>query len=593
MDYEDELESLQSVVQKSVLLENVFIPNKGIVCAANINGIWYRVRLESVKSNQTCRVRLLDFGNSEIVPFESLFLLEACLFHISPLMVKCRLLNEQIWSKKCRFDKICEIATAFQIIVNDIKDNEYFVELFATVHGQSENVELFLLANEIMETTAITADVVMEDDCTMSIDNSKDISFDILNSSSIPESVVASSPNKFSESKEALNDDVDNSNGEETNGNGQRFSSSRAPAKLVYFVSPNEFYICLHKNEDALQVLHRNVQQICFEITNKDIIEEHPWKLNDLCFVQAQVKELNKNPLFLKWYRGRIMKMGEKEFDIFLIDVGAMVKVHPYCVYHSDDDTLNKVKSGVIECQMACIKPRRGNDWDARYMKRVEMGIQQYNVLAVSIQMKELKSLSQLPVILWGGLSEENALVPTKRTWININEELVKIEIAALVENFIDIDPNESDDIDMSFLDVSFDDAALNANEEASGGDEISFYDEPTLYNITSEISKVEQWLPSEPISKTIFTGIATYVDSKCRIYLLTNYRKYVADKMALIIQQRIEEMPENMAETKWTRGAPCLARYADGKYYRAEVRRLGKENQLCTVRLDIQTPIQ
>lgn len=609
MDYECELESLQSVVQKSAMPEKVFIPNKGIICAARIKDIWYRVQLETVKSNKTCRVRLLDYGSSAIVEFQHLFLLEPCLFRISPLVAKCQMKTELNVSEKFRrhFVQICQKATAFRIVVNDIKENVYSVELFAMIDGQMENVEMLLMSNENMEmsmTNTSAIDVIMEEDGTMSVVDSNNISVDIADSSFESGNMIASSPKQLCELNEGSQlviSEHNVSNAEcspaDTHCSPQEVSgiqklSSRIDAKLTYFVSPNEFYICLHKYDAALQLLHRNVQQICYEITSEDVIEEHTWTEQDLCFLQAPVMEWNKKTTYLKWYRGRIMQIGDHHLDVFLIDVGATVQIHPDCVYFSDDALLHNVKSGVIQCQMACIRPNSADFWDDRYMDRIKMGIEQYEGLSVSIQANKIEKA--LPVILWGCVSpEQTALAPTIKTWTNINEQLIQIEVAELSNVFIDIDQNKTNDFDMSYLDLSIDDITLNGNADTNGNEEtnISYFEitEPILYNVTNDVYKVEQWLPSVPIGKSVFVGTPTYVDSKCRIYLLDNYRKFLAEKMALVIQERIEEMPEEEPEVKWCKGAPCLARYKDGRFYRAEVRRVKDERQICNVNLNIQ----
>lgn len=559
-----ELESLQSVLQ--IIQPNkskLFIPDKDFLCAGCVAGVWYRARVERSYPNETAKIRLIDFGRDVVVTWPQLSVLERCLARFPPFAIKCKLpnYNTNVDIPTQKFQQICVESTKCRVVFDAYDEDGFWTvtllvgtnandlvcidrPLLGLVEGNGINGRASSTGAETVDADGAAGPLVLDD----------------------KEDQIQPSPESSPQKAKATLSHTE-----------KPLHSRRIFVKMIHFVSPDEFYVCLKKHLNTRQTMHRNIQKICWELNNDNLVERNKWRVKDGCYLEAELPGR-----ITQWYRGSILQITEDHFKVFLMDVGATVEADGNRIYPIDPD-IEVYRSSVIQCRLACIKPS-DSTWDPKFKDTIDALVKEFKELAASIQSKG--DSKPMPVVLWGGTRHCNALAPDYIDWINLNERLYSEGLAVLDDEFIPVadDQEEQSEFTENLM------ATLQLDSPKKGSaaeiDDEWYCDitEPKKYVISEEVAKVKAWLPSEPISKGLFNCIPMYVDRNCRIYVLDDYRRWISRQMRNAIHIRMAKVGDEPIYTAWQKGEACLAKYhADEMYYRAEVLRVKKDNQ-CVV---------
>lgn len=611
-----ELKSLQKVLQKLLatisLEERVYVLQKGVVCASKIANVWHRAVVERVYLNESCKVRLLDFGRLEVVKWHDLAMLESCLLQTPPLAIQCQLaidrMHHQCHNVDEKFSEFCAQSTGLCVAVREwlngicsvelMSDEQRFdTFLFASVgdevNNNSENNEVVAKASNEFEpvvgigsclSSEFLPNAIEEKVC---LETKTEDNLSKNNSTSREESLNAHSqidshaPDAVA--RENTADTDDNNESLDATSNQQAKYPKPIHVKIIHFANPDEFYICRKKDVAALNFLHQRVQLIGANFGDMDVIEERLWSEQDLCLVyEITVTDWHGHVLPYKWFRGRIQHIDDDSVVVYLLDIGITIECDTFALYPIDADVMN-VQS-IIKCSLACIRPI-ADEWNDQCTDQIRSFSIDFSSIAISSQiaMDDIEP----KVILWGINVSRTALTAAVPAWTNLNQRLIDVGVAVLSHPFADVDFAIEQSIDTDLPDASLVSATLDDNDaETCTGSLDQFYlvTEPNMYVVNDARELVQQWLPSVPILKIHFNGRPTYVDSRCRIYLMDSYRHYLANQMKIVINRMVEkEVGE--PNTTWKRNEPCLARFdSDGLYYRAEIRRVNDEKRRCRV---------
>lgn len=504
-------------------------PEKDFICCVEWEGAWYRAIIDEIGKENTCKVRLIDSGGITWTKWSKLCVLEENFAHLPAYSARCKL--------------------------SDIEASEASTEWFETFCGKSEDAFVHI-------------NTVHADGCCDVLLYSSDGSGGYI----CINTIVPKAPKISNESD---------------NGSVNR-SIASAPNKtihpemvdILHVDSLETFFIVLEQDKAGIQRLETDVQKYACCL-DPSTVSNCEWKMNDYCLVQ--VKLSNKSPHY--WYRAQIVKVSNKVFDVYLRDEGITVAVNDCLRIRPIDDRVCDVRDRAIKCRLSGIRP----------IKEFMDIVNEFDRLAISIH--EKPSDCTFPILLWGGKMKYDEDLLLHFEWNNINRLLVDKGLAKMDENFelIDIIINDEPEIkERIAIEVENEMENINFVGDAIGRD-IDFGIKPALghdeYDLSDEIEDVDEWLPSDKIFKAKYGATVTYVSTKCVLYVLDAYRRYVADSMQKKITEHVMQVMQQELQTghntDWIRvvGQACFARFMDRKYYRASIRRICRKNDNCIVR--------
>lgn len=614
-----------------------------------VDSIWYRAQIYRVHSNETCDVLLLDIGARKNINWEHIVQLEPCLVRITPMAIECKLQGLTKTAKDLteRFRQICDSAESIRVLVThvaqrcdvlmfvaysnvgeicineelnmDVKPIASFTEddciddEKCVLHSKTEEITgikdlKYILDSELIEgrndekcdngemepiapigSVAPTVSIVESNDEIELISHPGNI-----NTPKVPETENVGELGAADRQPNSL--DVVQSN--EQNGANTLPKlhisettkpielSKRSRIELLHVESPAEFYVCLQKKYASLNKLHRKIQKLMVDYEKLEIIESPTWQKNDLCVAYTTASRYSYSAPC--WYRGRIVDISSCDIIIFLLDVGETVHVEETSVAVIDDN-LKRVESVAIKCRMACVRPLNGlGAWPESSGAKLRAAASGFDFLSISIQGISLDGTSS--VVLWGTDTEyRDGLTPGTTTLTNVNQKFADTGMAEIDGCFIDIeDPHSatSDNNDENYIaELSH----LQIEQVNNDANEMSFSEdmEKHIYEISSNFTKVEHWLPSDPIDRSIFAGTPTYVDSKMRVYLLDDYRLLASQQIEVQIRMSLQRNALEKITGYWEPFQPCFARFhGDGKFHRGQIRRVVNDKKICVVSL-------
>lgn len=562
----DERRIVQSRLNGLTGKNYVYVMQKGLVCAARIANVWHRAVVERVYEDKRCRVRLLDYGRTEIVEWRQLVMLESDLLHVPPLAFKCALLNDPTNERK-NGTLLAELFTGsseFDVIVKDQQNGVHYVEILldnSSKYSRIPSVSTSEARSLIDDYNSLV--VLNAQESNMSNDE-LEIDTNLRNHiNNINDGCVVAEIEEPSNLRNECNIAPSS-------------SSRRFLVRMVNFINPGEFYIC--QNQKSLDILHHEVQKIG---PNVDIIDDNVWSENDLCLVHDAEGDIDQ--LHHMWYRGRVQAIHATFVEVYLMDTGVTLSCDPSNLRKMQKDNMIMQVISIMKCSMAYLRPT-SEKWDARNAQQIKSLIEGYDSEAISIQARGNLAEGH-EVVLWGVMMSCTALTQNVATWTNLNQVLVDNGLAELSHEFEDVkdeftvtpsDESAIDDVLASIIDKIT--VCDSDNEDENNNNNIPTIfrlTEPFLHVVNDAISIVEQWLPSVPILKTLFTGKPSHVDSKCRIYLFDQYREYLLTRMNRIINKTVQAYDATLSSS-WTVGNPCFARFrSDKRFYRAEIRRV------------------
>lgn len=512
--------------------QNIYIPQKGILCCAKINEKWFRAEIKSTKENETCKIFLIDVGSTNTVHWSCLKMINANVACVGKFIVQCSLIGTESakpasnYTTKClnEFNQICHSSKMkeeqFCIFVNSIQSNCCQVYLYKTTNSMH---------------TCINNAIIKEQS-----DTEKEY--------------------ESSEMDSYINPDT--------------LYSEKEKVCLMHIESLDEFYVCLKKTEKDLHKFQTGIQNWVYNSCkdNNDCTMHLKWSPNDNCLVEKKF-----------WFRGIIIDcISNRTFTVFLRDVGETIIVDITKLKPIDPKLCN-VRNNIIKCKLVGIKPCVGK---LQANEAFSNCAKSFDQIAISIHGKPEKSI--ISVILWGINVCSHALTRDRAEWSNINLMLVDSSVTEKDENFAAIDIGIKEINDTNFLnDLEYSLDILNIEIENDFYEyECAENENNQMYDVNMNLCKVIDWLPSEPIYQNEITCTVTYVSNKCVIYALDMYRKSIANKMETIINRKIAKSESILLDaSEWKKGQPCFARFQNDKlYYRATISRVYLSQGYCVV---------
>lgn len=312
-----------------------------------------------------------------------------------------------------------------------------------------------------------------------------------------------------------------------------REESPKRIVKMSFCISPNEFYLQLESEREKLVQLQNELQVLNAVPSNQP--KEH-WKVGQNCYVRTKMLTTLRE----RWYRGKILAIGDGNWKVFLRDYGNIVCVTTPGSLANDSGKFETIENAAIKCSLAFIPPTTTSEWSLAAIKIFHELYRNYEQLAVTLPQNQLQSNSR-PVTLWGLKSVSvSALTPTICEWSNINKEMVLLAqpTEKIFANNMNLDNSRAPENKVEFLDGA-------------------------------RCPKLISWSAVEPITQTNFTCVPTYVSDDLVIYFHSAEEEKNLKSMR---ETAIDEFTgcKNNNEIKWTPNEACMARFTDGAYYRA-----------------------
>lgn len=316
--------------------ELIYVPRQDMICAVNLDGVWYRGRLNGPASSaRDFHVWLVDVGTIETVHWD-------CIRHIDeqfrelPEAVACCYLahvtpSNGLWSPDALvvFKRSTKNTLRIQADVVDGKCGYQAVVLYEMPSNQSR-----ICINEMLVSKGFAVgDDLLSSRPTLDPDTPSDDSDSRMDN--IP---------SFSLSKNSTIIDTKNR------------------VKIQHIVSPGEFYITLARNISAVDQLHFLIQK--HMLTNAKRAPVQNWKVGDLCLAKTT---LVGDPLDLIWYRGRIVSIGNNKdsCSVFIRDRGHVVSIG-YRWLIQIPEIFKSIEDAAMRCHMVGVQPTNGvAEWSA------------------------------------------------------------------------------------------------------------------------------------------------------------------------------------------------------------------------------------
>lgn len=509
-------------------------PQEHIICCVEMEGAWFRAIIVEIGKEATCKVRLIDSGNITWTKWSNLRILDDEFAHIAAYSAKCKLIGVDETDAQIEwFKAFCDRWEDAFVHINEMGADGSCDVLLYSSDGSSECINNRMMQTAPTIATAETTETAEYEHCT---------------NRNHPEMI-----------------------------------------EILRMDSMTSFFIQMVQDKAGIQRLLTDVQRYACNV-DESAISDYKWKINDFCLVQ--LPRPNKSPHY--WYRAKIVAVLKCGFDVFLRDEGVTGTVIDRSRIRPIDYRLCDVRSRAIRSRFSGIVPFSHHD-DEHMVKQCMEIINEFDRLAISVHEEPLDCI--LPILLWGGKMkyDENLILHFK--WTNLNRLLVDKRLAEKGENFQVIDITITDDdgpkseeriaveVENELENIQF------VGEEI--GKNIDFDMRPAFghdeYDLNGAIQTVDKWLPADKISKEKFVATVTYVSTKCVVHVLDPYRRSVAETMQKKITEHVTQQQKlsTRHNTDWIKevGQACFARFTDGNFYRASIRRIVLEHEYCLVR--------
>lgn len=524
-------------------VEPLYVPKKNAMCAANVNSQWYRARVVEPKEHATSVVFLVDTGETTLVHNSVLHILESEFFSHADGVLHFTLTDVKPLGHHNEFSSTC--IDEFKKVCNNAK-------LFATVIDKDENVNIICLVAKY--------------------EDSKEIN---INAHLVLKGFA--SEVAYNKDNDGDNDDIDHDNSSNASKNSIQMNSNyslmqaspstgtaiaRIEVKIVHCLSPGEFYVNKVSELDAIDTLQNDLQDQMDQCVG---IKEN-WIEKDDCYVRAICTKTMK-----LWYRGKITKIEDGEFHVFLRDFGDTVRVTSSKDLAQTIPEMELLPNAAIQCHLANVAPNKSADWSHLVKDKFPDLIKHFDQIGISF-MEAFKTNASNAVLLWGMKSAtQHALKPTVFEWVCINEHLVYQGHAKFsrIENDADLSIGSFCELVES---IPKNDSNVDTQEIPISDDELD--------------TSMKQWLPPEWPGKMIFSCIPTHIDGDLNIYLHDKKKRHLLNSMQSTINEQIKSMDFPWENQIWRENEPCLARYpVDSQYYRGIVRMVNVTLKMCKVR--------
>lgn len=555
---------MQEFYDKPYHQTKVYYPHLKMACCVLVDQSWYRARVESHLPNCMVKVYLVDVGKYMNIEWRFLRALsnqfnnlpegvvECCLAHISPKNYA------EDWGPDVTVElkRLCKPKLRVGVIGKLGRNGTVNVELYIVKKTVNYQINAYLAHHQFVEWIG-EGDLIIE--------RPNDVDAEVTDESVLCAAIPNDTPSK----------------------------EFRQLVKILYTVSPSEFFVTLIKYQAAINKMHIEIQDLMKSYEAETDIQH--WQTGDNCLVFGKLsKDLNQKT----WYRGQI-----KSFQ-WIDEPNA--ENHNFCVYIRDHGqtilaeltdlapippSLGLVVDGATKCHLANLKPT-STDWAKAAISEFNYIIHEdCDTFAISVH-GEITSDS-IPVYLWGRKKPiRDCALGAELAWININSEIATKGFADCTEAFKTIaDCNEVDIISKEMMDFNkwhemqgvrseFRSPSAKQSNVLRDDDDFILDAELDPDHESFAIGKVTAWLPAKPIPRYYFNAFVTYVDNNAVIYLHEQCRGNFLRQIMYTIKKVIDQT-EYDAKYKWKENEPCMAQYyLDGNFYRGLVKAVMPNDQ-------------
>lgn len=520
----------------------IYVPTKSMICAVQHENNWQRGRIDSVSPDRKCNVWLMDCGFSVTEDWSKLRYLDDEFVSLNEGVIICMLSSI---APKC--------GNEFTAECNDYLSSAHHETVLihvdyvrATMHevtlnmNTADNTWLHLNSHLVENGLAISTGI-------------KSIRPENRNeriSEWLQMDIIQDKPVAFNE-------------------------ITKQDVIIKKYISPDEFYIQFVERKEALKQLQDQLQVYASKMhATGELGKYREWKNGEKCMVRAA---LYGKPI--QWFRGCVVntfKFATFAYTVNLVDEGETL----YSVQFEDmaqlDGVLADQTYGAIKCHLSMVGPSAGIQYTQTATDAFHACLQRFNALAaLMIEGNESKG-----VIIYGQrITEGDALMPSQHDWVNINDHLVSTGLMQPTND--DLSRSESQKSIEHVIGPEYNikrRAALvrDHNQPAQGDLSSIDADDEISYGLKA-------WKPNVPVKREVMNVYITFVDNKLNFYGHHAEQKEQIDHMTKKINKHIEQLSAERYDG-WQKHQPCLAKYQDGKYYRAEVLHIDTNKKICHV---------
>lgn len=529
----------------------LYVPYEKSICAFHRKNDWHRVYIEKIRPNKECDIRLVDYGNEVTALLSELYYLDDEFIKLKQGVIHCKLKdirppNGTVYTDDC-INLMTSMLNNVYIQVINVPNTIHEVVMSCN-NGEYIEMNSYLVQEGHAESTGMKSwgpTIVTEN------------------------KVEDWAESKFDDNSVLFND------------------ITKQEVIIKHFKDPSNFHIQfverIKKMKEIQDFLPKYIDKLRAE--NKVGVNSK-WLPGDMCVVQAKLDgDHTAEP---KWYRGLIIDYADQPYayKVSVVDEGHILNAVSYSkLAPIEDAKLEKRTFGAIKCHLTMVGPTDRLSWSLSAKDAFLNVTKRFEKLAASM----IEDGESKGVVIYGKREiPGDALSAPTSDWININDYLVQTGymLAANDDLACDSDANSSIltyNVIGPEYNIKRTASLLNDSDQRSQRSSLA-----SVIDTDDElVSKLQSWLPNVPIKDRENMNVyVTHVDKQMHFYAHHVEQRELIDKMTKKINKKITQ--GNMAyRSEWYVGQPCLAMYSDGKYYRAEVRKVNaKDKSFCTVQL-------
>lgn len=579
------------------MLNQIYFQNKfdvvyclkpGIICVGRALSGWERCRILKLHDNVTCDVLLIDVGITERISWYNLREIDERLIDYPVKAIRCSMIGINTARPIERYS--LAIHETFRHILNTEPELYIFVN-----RSDVFSSHIFLYYKEKFNDKFICVNDIFPDE-TDFYDSSNELEYGAnLVEAKLPFTPPMSPPPINGEIRQSTPMDyyVDVPTPPLPCETSKMDKSITLPEPVIvrHIKSFDEIYVFFHRYMDAFQKLHYDIQMhieninfgssFKFNLSDPSFEKEtHIWNVKDHCLVIDPTGKQNE------WLRGKIISIKTGEIClIYLRDFGKTIE-SKLIYLEQIPEQIRIVRDFAWTIQLAAVTPAKGypNELCTQVLQDI---IAMNKELAISAFNETDKN--KRCVILWGIHEVTAALMPDRIEYININKKLVKQGVASTnisfdeVGKFLNIIQRDGDD---SSKKSNKNDEDFSNEINLIDSDECEAAKQKGSSNISDEMEEVKTWLPSQPIKDKNFTAFPMYIRNNLAVSVLEAHRKTIADDIKQTLEEKkLANKLQKKNPIEWKIDDACFAQFkADGKYYRATIRRVNFAKNYCMV---------
>lgn len=362
-------------------------------------------------------------------------------------------------------------------------------------------------------------------------------------------------------------------------------SIQREGVKIKHFVSLSEMYIQLDSRTDEIRRLSGDLQHYVDTLRYSGEIDANvEWKVGDHCCIRA---ELPQSASASMWYRGLVLAVNGTSHTVFLLDEGQTLTHVLIGDLAPIDGALVNVQQGVLRCHLALVNPlaRSQSDWIKAASEAFTEYTSRFKGIAVSLDEKNEDGPSH-GATFWGRrVVAGGALSSATIDWVNINDYLIEVGLVRPANQHLSLRDRPALPI-CNQIGPDYNkkqaDSLISSLKDLAEREEL-LKDVKSMGPAVEVVHDLQCWPPALPIRCTTFKANVTYVDPNLFFHLHLCEQKETID----IMKERINEvlsLGEYPTSKVWRIGQPCLAKFADTLFYRAEVVSIDEAQEMCQV---------